>query len=174
MAFRLVVTGQRDGRSTFVSDVQQEAVVPRLLGGNEIFELWGADTLPALPSDGTPTQAEGFFPPAEGFRFTIWTIPPAGHEPEPIVDMDEAITECDRLVPGMTSAVTDAEGMHATDTVDCIYIIAGEVDLTLDGGETKRLRTGDCVVQNGTNHAWVNKGVERCVLLTAFFGALRQ
>ncbi|MGE0253158.1 MAG: cupin domain-containing protein [Alphaproteobacteria bacterium] len=46
--------------------------------------------------------------------------------------------------------------MHRTDTVDYGIVLAGEVWMVLDVGETL-LRTGDVVVQRGTNHAWQNR-----------------
>ncbi len=174
MKVRLTATGQReDGKSVFVSDQQREPVMPVILGGNEVFELWGSETVSQLPTDGGAPRVHGFFPPPEGFRFNVWSIPPADHVAPAIEDFDAAVAECDVLIPGMTDAVTDAEGMHMTDTIDCLYILEGEVELTLDSGEAKTFSKGDCIIQNGTNHSWSNKGSETCVLLTAFLGARR-
>lgn len=46
--------------------------------------------------------------------------------------------------------------MHRTDTVDYGIVLAGEVWMVLDTTATL-LRTGDVVVQRGTNHAWQNR-----------------
>jgi quercetin dioxygenase-like cupin family protein len=46
--------------------------------------------------------------------------------------------------------------MHRTDTVDYGIVLAGEVWLVVDEGET-RLSPGDVVIQRGTNHAWSNR-----------------
>jgi quercetin dioxygenase-like cupin family protein len=46
--------------------------------------------------------------------------------------------------------------MHRTDTVDYGIVLAGEVYLLLEQGETL-LQTGDVVVQRGTTHAWHNR-----------------
>lgn len=54
------------------------------------------------------------------------------------------------MAPGATSP------MHRTVTMDWAVILEGEVDLILDGGETRRLRKGDTVVMRGTMHQWVN------------------
>lgn len=173
---RRVVTGQRDGKSVFVEDTEVEPVLPPVLGGNEIFEMWGADERPVLPTDGTRPKAEGYFAPADGYRFGFFTIPPTSHEPEPIEDMDAALAETERMTPGMTKAVTDNEGMHFTDTVDFLMVVSGEAYLELDGeGEEKHLTAGDCVVQNGTNHAWYNRHPsDKCVIFVAFVGATRE
>jgi len=46
--------------------------------------------------------------------------------------------------------------MHRTQTLDYGVVIAGEVELTLDGGETRTMKAGDVVVQRATMHAWRN------------------
>jgi mannose-6-phosphate isomerase-like protein (cupin superfamily) len=51
--------------------------------------------------------------------------------------------------------------MHRTKTVDYAIVLAGEIDMLLDDSEV-HLKPGDVVVQQGTNHAWVNRGTETC------------
>jgi mannose-6-phosphate isomerase-like protein (cupin superfamily) len=46
--------------------------------------------------------------------------------------------------------------MHRTRTVDYVVVIKGEIVLVLDDSEVT-LRTGDVVVQRGTDHAWENR-----------------
>ncbi|NNE83740.1 MAG: cupin domain-containing protein [Alphaproteobacteria bacterium] len=46
--------------------------------------------------------------------------------------------------------------MHRTDTVDYGIVLAGEVYLVVERGETL-LRAGDVVVQRGTFHGWHNR-----------------
>ena len=65
-------------------------------------------------------------------------------------------------------------GMHTTDTVDIDVVISGEVDLELDDGKTVHLRAGDCVIQNGTRHAWHNRTSEPVVLFVTLLGAARR
>ncbi len=48
--------------------------------------------------------------------------------------------------------------MHKTNTVDYAVVYDGEIWLELDDAKTVHLRRGDVVVQNGTRHAWRNKG----------------
>jgi quercetin dioxygenase-like cupin family protein len=54
---------------------------------------------------------------------------------------------------------------HRTDSVDYAVVIAGEIDMELDG-ETVTLKAGDVLVQRGTVHNWVNRGSE--VAIVAF------
>ena len=51
--------------------------------------------------------------------------------------------------------------MHATDSVDYAIVIEGEIDMLLDDSEV-HMKTGDIMVQQGTNHAWVNRGTVSC------------
>lgn len=44
--------------------------------------------------------------------------------------------------------------------MDCVIILSGEVSLLLDEGDPIPLRPFDVVVQQGTNHAWINTGPE--------------
>lgn len=54
--------------------------------------------------------------------------------------------------------------MHKTHTVDYGVVLQGEVRLLLDEDETVTLRKGDLLVQQGTVHAWSNRGTEPCVI----------
>jgi len=40
-------------------------------------------------------------------------------------------------------------------------VLSGEIDMLLDDSEV-HLKAGDVMVQQGTNHAWVNNGTEVC------------
>ena len=51
--------------------------------------------------------------------------------------------------------------MHRTRSIDFGIILAGEIDMLLDDSEV-HLQAGDVVVQQATNHAWVNRGRESC------------
>lgn len=51
--------------------------------------------------------------------------------------------------------------MHRTRSLDYAIIMSGEIDMLLDEGEV-HLKAGDVVVQQATNHAWINRGKEIC------------
>lgn len=61
--------------------------------------------------------------------------------------------------------------MHATDTVDYVVIVSGEIWLVLEDGSDVHLTAGDCVVQNGTVHAFHNRTSEPCTLGAIMVGA---
>jgi len=46
--------------------------------------------------------------------------------------------------------------MHRTVSLDYGIVLVGEVELVLDSGETRLMKTGDICVQRGTMHAWRN------------------
>ncbi len=52
---------------------------------------------------------------------------------------------------------------HRTDSIDYATVIAGEIDMELEG-ETVQLKAGDVLVQRGTIHNWVNRGHVPCVI----------
>ena len=51
--------------------------------------------------------------------------------------------------------------MHRTRTVDYALVLSGEIDMLLDDSEV-HLKAGDVVVQQASNHAWVNRGTQPC------------
>jgi mannose-6-phosphate isomerase-like protein (cupin superfamily) len=60
--------------------------------------------------------------------------------------------------------------MHATGTIDYVVVLSGSVTMLLDDGEVD-LHALDTIVQRGTNHAWVNRGSEPCILLAVQISA---
>lgn len=52
---------------------------------------------------------------------------------------------------------------HATDTIDYIVVIKGEIVLELEAGET-RVGPGEFIVDRGVIHAWRNDGPETVVM----------
>ena len=53
--------------------------------------------------------------------------------------------------------------MHRTDTVDYAVVLQGSITMLLDDTDVE-LSTGDVVIQNGTNHAWSNRGQAPCLI----------
>lgn len=175
MKVRRVVTGrQADGKSVFVSDEGVEPVTVSLLPGAEFHRLWGSDETPKLPTDGTPPSQNNYFPPAGGFRWAFFTLPPASQQTVEGIDFEKAFAEFEEKLPGMAGHMEpDSPGMHTTDTVDFEVVLSGEIVLELDDGAEVTLRTGDTVVQNGTRHAWHNRGEVPAVLAVGIIGAVR-
>jgi hypothetical protein len=174
MEVRRVVTGHdRAGKSVFVSDREVEPVTAELLPGSEFHKLWGGDRAPSFPDDGSESAQPTYFPPIGGFRFGMFSLPPArsAAPPQP-ADMAAAARELEAKLPGLAGTMEpDAPGMHTTDTIDFEVVLEGEVWLELDGGKEVHLRPGDTVVQNGTRHAWHNRGSKTARLAVFIAGA---
>ena len=175
MNVRRVVTGQTaEGKSVFVSDEEVAPITVGLLPGAEFHRIWGSDRTVQLPTGGTAPPAERYFPPTDGFRFGLFTLGPDSVTLPDDLDVGAALVELGRKLPGLAEAMEPANpGMHTTDTVDFDYVLAGEVWLELDDGAQVHLHAGDCVVQNGTRHAWRNRSSSPCVILVAIVGASR-
>ena len=176
MNVRCVVTGQTEsGKAVFVRDAPVEPITLSVLPGFEFHRFWGSESVPKLPSDGTAPLPPRYFPPKRGFRFGLFTVPPQAQEPAEPVDLDRAFTELQQKLPGMAEVLElENPGMHTTDTVDFDVILSGEVYLELDDGAEVLLKAGDCVVQNGTPHAWRNRSSQNCIIAVTLVGAERS
>jgi hypothetical protein len=67
--------------------------------------------------------------------------------------------------PGIStySAKAPHPYMQKAATLDLCLVLDGEITLVLDTEEVE-LKTGDTVVQRGTNHAWSNRSNRPCVI----------
>jgi mannose-6-phosphate isomerase-like protein (cupin superfamily) len=173
MDVRRVVTGHdENGKAVFVSDERVPPAAPTVLAGSEFHELWGGDATPKFPDAGTEPSYTTYFPSIGGFRFKFFSLPPAGQDLPPDLDVAAALTELETLLPGMASYLEpDDPGMHTTATIDFEVILEGEIELELDDGAKVRLRPGDTVVQNGTRHRWSNPGSDTARLVVFMCGA---
>ena len=176
MGIRRVVTGHTSGgKATFASDTEVEPTTIAISPGSEFYLIWGADEAPTFPDDGSPYPYSTYFPSVGGFRFYLFTVPPASVTTPDNIDMEAAMKEMEEKMPGGSAYMEwDNPGMHTTDTIDYEYIISGEVWLELDNGEEVHLKAGDTVIQNGTRHMWNNKGSEPCRAVVCLIGAHRK
>jgi len=119
MEVRCVITGQNEtGRSAVIRTEAVKPVTLALLPGFEFHNVWGSDTVPKLPSDGTPAPHPRYFPGEHGFRFAFFTIPPETVTNLDQIDMPSAFAEIEQKLPGMIEVLEpDHPGMHTTDTV---------------------------------------------------------
>jgi mannose-6-phosphate isomerase-like protein (cupin superfamily) len=170
---RRVVTGHDStGKARVVDDGEVEPITSELMPGCAAYRLWGRDERPRFPDDGSPRSAEAYYPPRDGSRFMINTIPPGELALSPGLDTAAALAALEQQMPGaMAHMEPDDPGMHTTDSIDYVLIVSGEVTLELDDGEQTVLRAGDVVVQNGTRHAWRNHGTDTCTIVGVAIGA---
>jgi hypothetical protein len=64
-----------------------------------------------------------------------------------------------------------APRMHRTESIDYAVVLAGEIDMELDGGVVVRLSQGDALVQRATIHNWVNRGTQPCIIAFVLIAA---
>jgi quercetin dioxygenase-like cupin family protein len=169
---RRVVTGHSGQRSAVAGDHLVEPVVVSALPGYSWHRIWSQDQPPA-GQDGhegsPPGPGQAHFPPPGGLRFTIYTVPPQGTGPA-AARTAEAGRELERALPGRSRYMeAGQDGMHRTPTLDLICVLSGEIWLELDEGEI-HLGPGDCVVQNGTRHAWRNRSDAPCSMAVVLIG----
>lgn len=107
----------------------------------------GAVEVPIAPSRG-------------GSIFRIVDIPPITPEIEALPN-DYHASQHGEATPKRSKAPTHPL-MHATRSIDYAIIMHGEIDMLVDEGECVRLRAGDVVVQQATNHAWINRSNDFC------------
>lgn len=158
---RVIVTGQKDGKSTILKDSKADNIsehIPGLI----ISDIWASDTMP-VALEKTINIENTLFPmvPPNGSYVRYVVIPP-----------DE---ELKKYIPSMADAKpTDPHPlMHKTETLDYIIILAGELYLILEDTETL-LKPGDFVIQRGTNHAWSNRSDKPCIQLAILLDAKKE
>jgi quercetin dioxygenase-like cupin family protein len=59
---------------------------------------------------------------------------------------------------------------HRTESIDYAVVMAGEIDMEIDGASV-HLAAGDVLVQRGTIHNWVNRGSTPCVIAFVLIAA---
>ena len=152
---RRVVTGHRDGKAVALFDSAAPNQKLRQASGLVSTLLWVTDESPADISDTADRAAReiGVPPPPEGTILRVVDFPP-----ESGARSREAVLK--------EMGVADHGGarhaaMHRTRSVDYAIVIEGTIDMLLDDSEV-HLEAGDVLVQQGTNHAWVNRGQLSC------------
>jgi mannose-6-phosphate isomerase-like protein (cupin superfamily) len=139
--------------------------------GNTSRLLWVTDRTPADMSGPADRGAshKGIAPPDGGSVFRIVDFPPVPKEVEslPAGHMQSGLSE---HAPKRGRPPRHPL-MHRTRTIDYAIIMQGEIDMLLDEGEI-HLKAGDVLIQQGTNHAWVNRGTEPCRIAFVLIDAL--
>jgi quercetin dioxygenase-like cupin family protein len=162
MAIRRVVTGHDShGTAAVLFDGPAANVRVREAIGLKRTLVWttaGGMPAPYARADRGALTA-GAAPAPGGTQFHIVEIPPGGGD----VEAQRAAFAAMGIPPAPGRRAPRHPLMHATESVDYAIVLAGEIDMLLDETEV-HLRAGDVVVQQGTNHAWVNRGTEPCTI----------
>lgn len=143
---RRIVTGyDEQGRPGIIFDGEPPTVMD--FGAIVTTEIWVTDsTPPVMTNEDTSLREWEIDPPARGTAFRIIRIMP---------------TEETKAAP--REGEPEFLGEHATETLDFVVVLSGEITMTI-GGREETLRAGDTVVQQATPHDWINRGTEPCLL----------
>ena len=157
---RRVVTGHdAGGKAIVLMDGVAANVRVRQASNLTSTLLWVTDETPADVSSHTDRADRqiGVAPPAGGSILRIVDFPPV--TPDVASFDNEAVTREMGIAHDAGSARHPF--MHRTKSIDYAIVLSGEIDMLLDESEI-HLKAGDVLVQQGTNHAWVNNGAVTC------------
>jgi mannose-6-phosphate isomerase-like protein (cupin superfamily) len=155
---RRIVTGHDpQGKAVVLFD---GAMAAKQRGANGITLFWVTSEFPAdaaSPTDRAQT-AIGVPPPENGTVFRIVDFAPAAPHGAP-VDHHQILLAMG--IDPATQGYARHTNTHRTRTIDYAIVLEGEIDMLLDDSEI-HVKAGDMLVQQATNHAWVNKGSKPC------------
>ena len=161
---RRVVTGV-DANNKAV--VMFDSVMPLQAGryGLNSTNLWVTNSYPVGFSfkDDTANIPVGVSPLDSGTKFRVVEFPPLDPATEANMEPNYLMKAVGDHAPLRGVAVTHPL-MHRTRSVDYAVVISGEIDMMLDD-TVVHLKSGDTVVQQATNHAWINRGAQPCRML---------
>jgi mannose-6-phosphate isomerase-like protein (cupin superfamily) len=128
--------------------------------------MWITDSYPpalSFTQDDPAKKPIGISPPDNGTKFRVVEFPPLDAATEAKMPPDFLMKTVGDKAPARGVKVTHPL-MHRTRSLDYAVVLSGEIDMMLD--ETSvHLKPGDTVVQQATNHAWINRGKEPCRIL---------
>ena len=161
---RRVVTGLDANNKSMVMFDSRMALQPGPYGLNAT-NLWVTNTYPLDFSfkDDTAAIPVGVSPLDNGTKFRVVEFPPLDAASEAKMEPGFLMKAVGPVAPTRVLPVTHPL-MHRTRSVDYAVVLSGEIDMRLDD-TVVHLKPGDTIVQQATNHAWVNHGTETCRIL---------
>jgi len=156
---RVVTTIDKDGRS--VALIDDALPLKSMRSPNPAGDVWVTQ---AYPADFDWAKDRGKIevklqPPKNGTIFRIVDFVPMTDKIEKLpMDTMMKVAGPDAPKRGLPPK---HPMMHRTRTIDYAIIMSGEIDMMMDDSVV-HLRAGDVVVQQATNHAWINRGTVPC------------
>jgi mannose-6-phosphate isomerase-like protein (cupin superfamily) len=114
-------------------------------------------------NDDSGAKPIGLSPPDNGTKITVVEFPPLDSAAEAKMEPNLMMKVVGDHAPTRGLPVKHPM-MHRTRTVDYAVILSGETDMMLDD-TVVHVKAGDVVIQQATNHAWINRGKEPCRIL---------
>jgi len=172
-SYRRVVTENVNGKAVIQRDESLPAYEFKTVPGYEHTLIWANPTTPDLSKEQRfDRYPDSVVPGPGGTSLHFVTFPPGSVFTDPSFDGEAARSEALIRLRGLADHFEKEDpAMHKTNTVDYAVVYEGEIWLELDSNETLHLRRGDVVVQNGTRHAWRNKGTKPVTMLFFLNGA---
>ena len=172
---RRVVTGHdKNCVAKIIMDGKASCILQRPnRPGVTLTNLWQSDKSPADMERHVDPVAGPLFlhPPKNGSVFRIVQFDP--EDPKQLTKLDGKAAFAE-----MGAGANIVEGarhpfMHRTDSLDYAVVLTGEIYMMMDEDEYL-LKAGDVVVQQGTNHAWSNRGPETCQIVFILIDAAKH
>jgi uncharacterized cupin superfamily protein len=165
-ARRIVTIDKEEGKSTLLSDgpapdVRFDPARP----GFASSRLWVTDSHPAKIVCETLHLPHTIEPPPQGTVCRVVTFPPDEAWKGKVGSAEVQAFFQAMGSPGASTYSSSAPHpyMQKTRTLEFVFVLEGEIVLVLDTEEVN-LKTGDVVIQRGTNHAWSNRSNNPAVL----------
>jgi hypothetical protein len=158
---RLVIGHDAQGKAVALFD---GALMPkqRSPGGNGVTNLWVTGEFPVELTGAADKAAAhvGVPPPPNGTVFRIVDFPPASAgAAAPHVGHDKVLIAMG--IDPATQGYARHQNSHRTRSIDYVIVLDGEIDMLMDDSEI-HMKAGDVLIQQATNHAWVNHGDKTC------------
>jgi mannose-6-phosphate isomerase-like protein (cupin superfamily) len=156
---RVVTKIDASGKAVVMLDGQVQLTSFR--SPNPASEIWVTESSPpdfSWTADRGKTKV-GLVPPKNGTIFRIVEFVPTTLKIE-TMDINTMMKVVGDHAPAKGLPPRHPM-MHRTRSVDYAIIMSGEIDMLMDEGEV-HLKAGDVVVQQATNHAWVNRSGKPC------------
>src|ERR1700686_5433084 len=171
--YRRVVTENVNGKSVVQSDGPMPAYEFRTVPGYEHTLIWVNPVTPDLSKEQRLDRyPDSVVPGPGGTSLHFVTFPPSSVFADPSFDGEAARDEALIRLRGLADHFEiEDPAMHKTNTVDYSVVYDGEIWLELYDAKTIPLKRGDVVVQNGTRHAWRNKGTAPVTMMFFLNGA---
>ena len=125
--------------------------------------FWITDsTPPSLSKQETANRPIGVSPPDNGTKFRLVEFAPLDSATEAKLPPEMIMKGVNH--PPEKGIPVKHPMMHRTRTLDYAVILSGEIDMMLDDTSV-HLKQGDVIVQQATNHGWVNLSAQPCRIL---------
>ena len=156
---RVVTKLDESGKAVVMIDERTRLTAPR--PPNAAANVWVTDkSLPDFSwTDDRGKTKIGLVPPKSGTVFRVVDFAPESAPGHP-TEMNYMMRIVGDEAPAKGRPPSHPM-MHRTRSLDYAIIMSGEIDMLLDDSVV-HLKAGDVVVQQATNHAWVNRGKEPC------------